>query len=58
MTFREKMDDREKRARAFLEAFEEFLEDCPPTEEELEATKERYRKARDSYEKMKKHKNR
>ena len=27
MTFREKMDDREKRARAFLEAFEEFLED-------------------------------
>ena len=58
MTFQEKKDDREKRAREFLEAFEEFLNDCPPTEEELEATKERYRKARASYEKMKKHKNR
>lgn len=57
MTFREKMDDREKRAREFLGAFEEFLKDCPPTEEELEATKERYRKVRESYEKMKKHKN-
>ena len=57
MTFQEKMEDREKRAKEFLAMFEDFLEDCPPTEEELLATKERYRKARASYEKMKKHKN-
>lgn len=57
MTFQEKMEDREKRARAFLDAFEDFLNDCPPTEEELEATKERYRKARESYERFGKNKN-
>ena len=57
MTFQEKMEDREKRERAFLQMFEEFLDDCPPTEEELEATKERYRKARESYERFGKNKN-
>lgn len=56
MTFQEKMEDRENRAKAFLQAFEEFLADCPPTEEELEATKERYRKARESYERFGKNK--
>lgn len=57
MTFQEKMEDRENRAKAFLQAFEDFLNDCPPTEEELEATKERYRKVRDSYERFGKNKN-
>lgn len=57
MTFQEKKDDREKRARAFLEAFEDFLNDCPPTKEELDSTKERYRKAKvfnERYQKRKK----
>lgn len=45
MTFQEKAFDKRSRADAFLHAFEEFLADCPPTEEELAATKERYRKA-------------
>lgn len=57
MTFQEKKDDRDKRAREFLKAFEDFLNDCPPGQEELEAMKERYRKAKvfnERYQKRKK----
>lgn len=57
MTSQEKASDKRARADAFLHAFEDFLNDCPPGQEELEAMKERYRKAKvfnERYQKRKK----
>lgn len=45
MTYNEKLKEKKERAEAFLKAFEEFLDDCPPEEDELRAADVRYQKS-------------
>lgn len=44
MKYWDRQGEKKQRAAAFLEAFESFLAECPPEEEEIEAAEARYSK--------------
>ena len=45
MTYNDRLKEKKERAAAFLEAFEAFLDTCPPEEDELRAADVRYQKS-------------
>lgn len=45
MTYNERLKEKKERAELFLKAFEAFLDECPPEEEELDAAAVRYQKS-------------
>ena len=53
MKYTEKLQEKKERAELFLKAFEEFLDTCPPEEDELRAADVRYQKSHEAVEKIK-----
>lgn len=53
MTYNDKLKEKKERAELFLKAFEEFLDTCPPEEDELRAADVRYQKSHLAVEKIK-----
>ena len=45
MTYNDRLKEKKERAESFLKAFEEFLDTCPPEEDELRAADVRYQKS-------------
>lgn len=53
MTYNDRLKEKKERAAAFLEAFEAFLDTCPPEDDELRAADVRYQKSHEAVEKIK-----